>query len=64
MRIISCWGISSAVQAQTKSEGNPRPSISKNKKIREKEKIRRIWLSVIDFEHGERAKGEGAIYNS
>ena len=44
MRIISCWGISSAVQAQTKSEGNPRPSISKNKKIREKEKIRRIGV--------------------
>ena len=33
-----------AVQAQTKSEGNPRPSISKNKKIREKDKIRRIGV--------------------
>ena len=30
------------------------------KKIREKNRSVAFWLSVIDFEHGERAEGEQA----
>ena len=47
-----------------KNQSAVKAHINSHKNKISEEQIRRIWLSVIDFERGERAKGEGAIYNS